>query len=72
MRWSRLSAWLASISPDTYATLHISRFFPRYHVLDKAATPVEKVYALADIARQHLNYVYRGQLLREKGVFKSD
>ena len=40
--------------------LHISRFFPRYRMTDRAATDVDKVYALADIAREKLRYVYTG------------
>ena len=53
-----LSRWLASINPDI--PLHISRFFPRYHMQDRPPTPVRTVYALADIAREHLNRVYTG------------
>ena len=53
-----LSAWLASLDPDL--PLHISRFFPRWHMTDRDATPVETVYRLADIAREILRYVYTG------------
>ncbi len=53
-----LSGWLGSISPQI--SLHISRFFPRYQMADREATPVETVYALADIARKRLSYVYTG------------
>ena len=54
----RLASWLKSV--DARIPLHISRFFPRYHVQDKPPTPVGDVYALADIARRHLKYVYEG------------
>lgn len=54
----RLSAWLAGVGQDI--PLHISRFFPRYHMADTGATPVETVYMLADIARESLKYVYTG------------
>ena len=39
--------------------LHISRFFPRFHMTDRKATDVSKVY-LADVAREKLRYVYTG------------
>jgi pyruvate formate lyase activating enzyme len=53
-----ISGWLASINPDI--PLHISRFFPRWQMQDKNATPVGQVYRLADIARQYLNNVHEG------------
>ncbi len=40
--------------------LHVSRFFPRFHMTDRDATSVEKVYGLAEIAREKLKYVYTG------------
>ena len=40
--------------------LHVSRFFPRYRMTDRAATPVKTVYALAEAAREKLRYVYTG------------
>lgn len=52
------SKWLASISPKI--PLHVSRFFPRYKVTDKPPTDVAKVYRLAEVARENLNYVYTG------------
>ena len=53
-----LSRWLAGISPDI--PLHLSRFFPRYHMTDRPPTPVEAVYRLADVARESLHWVYEG------------
>jgi Pyruvate-formate lyase-activating enzyme len=53
-----LSSWLAGVRRDI--PLHISRFFPRYKMTDRNATGVERVYALADIARESLRYVYEG------------
>jgi len=53
-----LSTWLSKIRPDI--PLHISRFFPRWKMRDKEATPVDLVYHLAEIARGHLIYVYEG------------
>lgn len=53
-----LSAWLASIDPTI--VLHLSRFFPRYRMLEKSPTAIDTVYHLADIARRHLVSVYTG------------
>lgn len=50
--------WLAAINPDI--PLHISRFFPRHHMTNHPPTPVDTIYHLADIAREHLRYVYTG------------
>ncbi len=50
--------WLASLRPDL--PLHISRFFPHYHLLDKPPTPVETIYRLREVAKQHLLHVYTG------------
>ena len=40
--------------------LHISRFFPRFHMTDRSATDVSLVYRLAETARERLRYVYTG------------
>ena len=61
-----MTEWIASltdaegkvIGPDV--PLHISRFFPRFNMQDRAATDVRLVYHLADIAREQLKYVYTG------------
>ncbi len=39
---------------------HISRFFPRFHMMDRPATSVERIYHLRDIAAEKLHYVYTG------------
>ena len=52
------ASWLASVSPEI--ALHIARFFPRYRLEDVNPTPVNTVYRLCDIAREHLKYVYPG------------
>lgn len=56
----QLSAWLAGVSPEI--PLHISRFFPRWQMQDRKATPVKEVYHMADIARKHLKYVHEGNV----------
>lgn len=53
-----LAQWLASVDRDI--PLHLSRFFPRYRMMDKLSTPVERVYRLADVAREYLSFVYMG------------
>ena len=53
-----LARWLASI--DQSIPLHLSRFFSRYRMMDKLSTPVERVYRLADVAREYLSFVYTG------------
>lgn len=53
-----LSCWLASVSPEI--PLHVSRFFPRHQMQDRAPASVQKVYRLAEVAREALRYVYTG------------
>ncbi len=61
-----LTAWVANLKNaegqaiGPQIPLHISRFFPRFHMTDRPATSVERVYRLADIAREKLQYVYTG------------
>ena len=61
-----LSKWVSSlthedgspIGPDI--PLHISRFFPRFHMVDRPPTDVKCIYHLAEIARENLHSVYTG------------
>ena len=61
-----LSSWVSELKDAEGKTigadipLHISRFFPRFHMTDRSGTPVKDVYALAEIARENLKYVYTG------------
>ena len=50
--------WIARLNPEI--PLHISRFFPRFHMNDRRATDVKLIYRLAEIAREELKYVYTG------------
>lgn len=59
-----LSAWLCGV--DRRIPLHISRFFPRYQMADRAATPVSTVLKMAEIARQSLDFVYVGNVTCSK------
>ena len=54
----QLTEWVCGI--DREIPLHISRFFPRFHMADRNATDVGHIYRLADIARERLDYVYTG------------
>ena len=57
-----LSRWVSRLrNPDGEAVpLHISRFFPRFHMQDRPATNVRTVYRLVEVARENLPYVYAG------------
>ena len=52
-----LARWLAEIRRDI--PLHLSRYFPRYQMTEPP-TPVERVYRLAEVAREYLEHVYTG------------
>ena len=53
-----LAAWVASLSPDI--PLHVSKFFPRWNMVDRDETPTATVYRLAGVSRRHLRSVYTG------------
>jgi len=61
-----LSAWIANLKdvfhgmPANSIPLHISRFFPRFHMTDKTATDVSVIRRLVHTAKENLLYVYRG------------
>ena len=61
-----LSAWVSEIRNAADAPigadipLHVSRFFPRFHMTDRSATDVRQVYRLAEVAQKKLHYVYTG------------
>ncbi len=57
-----LAKWVGTLkNPDGRGIpLHVTRFFPRFHMQDREATPVRTVYRLAEIARETLEYVYTG------------
>jgi len=62
----QLSRWICDLPgifggrDGSEVPLHISRFFPRFHMTDREATDVARVYHLADVARKNLRYVYTG------------
>ena len=61
-----LSSWIAGLTDERGVRigesipLHISRFFPRFHMQDRRATEIRLVYRLAVVARRNLTYVYTG------------
>ena len=61
-----MTGWIASLKDSEGKTigenipLHVSRFFQRFHMTDRSATPVGTVYELAEIAREKLKFVYTG------------
>ena len=61
-----LSAWVAGLKDSEgkvigpQIPLHVSRFFPRFHMKDRKATEIRTVYHLAEIARENLMFVYTG------------
>ena len=61
-----LTAWIAGLKDSDGNVIgkkipyHISRFFPRFKMTDRNATEVRKVYRLAEVARERLDYVYTG------------
>lgn len=62
----RMTEWIAGLEDEgghrigPEIPLHISRFFPRFHMTDRPATNVRHIYHLADVARRRLRYVYTG------------
>ena len=56
----QISGWIAGLDNGADIPLHISRFFPRFNMTDRAATGVELIYRLAGTAREKLRYVYTG------------
>jgi len=57
---SRMSQWIASISPDI--PLHLSRFFPNYKMNDRPPTPVDTLVRARDKATEYLKHVFLGNV----------
>ena len=51
-----MTSWIASLSKDI--PLHITRFYPRFHMADRSPTPVSLICELAEVARERLDYVF--------------
>lgn len=55
--------WIASVktvNASGQIPLHVSRFFPQYHMTDRSPTEIKQVYLLADIAGKYLKNVFTG------------
>lgn len=57
--FEQFTLWLADLSPDI--PLHLTRYFPSYK-LTMAPTPLTTLQQLASLAREHLNFVYLGNV----------
>ena len=55
-----MSLWLSKLSMEL--PLHLTRFFPRHKMTEKEPTPISVLDKLAKIAKQHLKYVYLGNV----------
>ena len=58
-----MAAWIASV--DKNMPLHITRFFPRYRMMDRGPTPISTLVSLGRIARKHLTRVRIGNVSDE-------
>ena len=57
-----LSEWVASLPDGEEIPLHLTRFFPRYHMTDRRPTERETVLRLVSVARERLRWVYPGNM----------
>jgi pyruvate formate lyase activating enzyme len=57
-----MTQWIASLPNGEEIPLHITRFFPRYRVLDRRPTERAVILRLVDIAGEQLKHVYPGNL----------
>lgn len=52
--------WIADLNPEI--PLHITRFFPQYHMLDRKPTEIQSLRQLAETAGQYLTNVSLGNV----------
>ncbi|MCR4611852.1 MAG: AmmeMemoRadiSam system radical SAM enzyme [Lachnospiraceae bacterium] len=59
-----LSKWIhfLEIKEGKKIPLHITRFFPTFHMTDRGATSVDKIYRLVEVASENLEYVFAGNV----------
>lgn len=57
---AELSEWVAGLDPEI--PLHVTRFFPCFHMTDRGPTEVDSVIRLAEAVRRNLKYVYTGNI----------
>ena len=59
-----LCAWVAGLEKDfgKKIPLHITRFFPRFKLLDCDPTPVSAIRRLVEVAKERLEFVFAGNV----------
>ena len=59
-----LSAWVAALENQTgrKIPLHITRFFPAFHLTVKEPTPVGTILRLVEVAKENLEFVFPGNI----------
>ena len=59
-----LSAWVAALENQTgrKIPLHITRFFPAFHLTVKEPTPVGTILRLVEVAKEKLEFVFPGNI----------
>ena len=50
-----IAAFIASVSPEI--PLHVTRFYPRFQMMDTPPTPAVTIQRLAAVARRHLKHI---------------
>ena len=50
-----IASFIASVSPEI--PLHVTRFYPRFQMMDTPPTPTSTIQRLATVARRHLKHV---------------
>ena len=57
-----LTQWIAALPGGEEIPLHLTRFFPRWRMTDRAPTDRQRVLELVCVARESLRYVYPGNM----------
>lgn len=59
-----LSKWIhfLEIKAGKKIPLHVTRFFPTFHMTDREATPIDTIYRLVDVASENLEHVFAGNV----------
>ena len=59
-----LSSWVAALEKqcDKKVPFHITRFFPAFKLTNKAPTPVSTIMRLVEVAKEHLDFVFPGNV----------
>lgn len=60
----KLSSWVSSLEKqyNKKIPLHITRFFPTFHLTDRPPTTVSTVLKLVDVAKKNLEFVFPGNI----------